>query len=161
MPMKTFINLPVEDLNKSMGFFTRLGFTFNAQFTNTKAACMVISEDAYVMLLSEPFFQEFTTKEIANAKKTAEVIIAISTDSREKADGMVKAAYAAGGKKYREADDKGFMYSCGFQDIDGHVWEIIYMDPEYVLKDSELKDVANAGKEKTEHKAEHKTEHKK
>ena len=99
MPMKTFINLPVEDLNKSMGFFTRLGFTFNAQFTNTKAACMVISEDAYVMLLSEPFFQEFTTKEIANAKKTAEVIIAISTDSREKVDEMVKAAYDVGGKK--------------------------------------------------------------
>lgn len=152
MPMKTFINLPVEDLNKSMGFFTRLGFTFNAQFTDTKAACMIISDDSYVMLLTEKFFQEFTKKELANSKKTAEVIIALSTDSREKVDEIVNAAYDAGGKKYREPDDKGFMYSCGFQDIDGHVWEIIYMDPEHVLKDTEEKDVENAGKEKTSHK---------
>lgn len=132
MATKIFVNLPVKNLNKSKEFFTKLGYTFNPQFTNEKAACMVISQDIYAMLLTEPFFQTFTPKEVINAKKGTEVLIALSADSKEKVNELVDKALGAGGKKSREPQDYGFMYSKSFEDIDGHIWEVLWMDPTYI-----------------------------
>lgn len=134
MPTKTFINLAVTNLNKTIGFFTRLGFTFNEEFTDAHATCMIISDNCYVMLLTEPFFKKFTKKHVADSHKTTEVIIALSAESQEKVDEMCKTAFEAGGKKYKEVDDKDNMYGWGFQDLDGHLWEVIYMKPNQVVK---------------------------
>src|SRR5579875_925323 len=129
MATKIFINLSVKDLKKSMDFFTQLGYSFNPQFTNEKAACMVISEDIYAMLLTEPFFKEFIpNKEIADTNKTKEVLIALSADSKEKVNELADKAIAAGGKQFREPEDNGFMFARSFEDLDGHVWEIVWMD---------------------------------
>ena len=128
MATKIFVNLPIKDLNRSVEFFTKLGYTFNAKFTNESATCMVISDTIFVMLLMEKHFQNFTKKEIANAKQTTEVIIALDAASREEVDTMVKNAVAAGGSIYREPDDYGWMYSHSFEDLDGHQWEILYMN---------------------------------
>lgn len=128
MATKIFVNLPVKDLAKTMDFFTALGFGFNPQFTNEKAACMIIGEDIFIMLLSEEFFQSFTKKEIADATKITEAIICLSTDSREDVDEMVAKAIAAGGTSPNEKQDHGFMYGHGFQDPDGHLWEVMWMD---------------------------------
>jgi predicted lactoylglutathione lyase len=124
-----FVNLPVKDLKRSMDFFTAIGYEFNLQFTDDKATCLVISEHIYAMLLTEEYFQSFTKKEIADTSKTAEVILAFAVDSREKVDELVNKALAAGGKPYNEPSDLGFMYSWSFQDVDGHLWEMFYMDP--------------------------------
>lgn len=124
-----FVNLPVKDLNKSVAFFTKLGFTFNAQFTDENATCMIISEDSFVMLLVEKFFQGFTKKPISDASKSTECIIALSADSRAQVDELADKALQAGGSKTIAAADQGFMYSRAFQDIDGHMWEVMYMDP--------------------------------
>ncbi|GAB4054262.1 VOC family protein [Spirosoma litoris] len=129
MATKIFLNLPVKDLNKSVEFFTKLGYSFNAQFTNEDGTCMIISEDIYVMLLVEKFFKSFIKKEIADASKTTEAIICLSADNREAVDEVVKKAVAAGATTPTEAQDQGFMYSHGFQDLDGHLWEFVYMDP--------------------------------
>lgn len=129
MATKIFVNLPVKDLNKSVAFFTKLGFSFNAQFTNENATCMVISEDIFVMLLIEPFFKNFTKKEIADATKTTESIICLSAESRAEVDEMVSRALAAGGAAPNEKQDHGYMYGHGFEDIDGHLWEVMWMDP--------------------------------
>lgn len=129
MATKIFVNLPVKDLNKSVTFFTKLGFSFNAQFTDENATCMVISEDIFVMLLVEPFFKNFTKKEIADARKTTESIICLSAESREEVDEMVSRALAAGGTAPNEKQDQGYMYGHGFEDIDGHLWEVMWMDP--------------------------------
>ena len=128
MAKQVFINLPVKDLKKSMDFFTKLGFTFNPQFTDDNAACMIIGENIYSMLLMEKFFKGFTKKEISNAKKTTEVLIAIDAESREKVDELIKKAVDAGGTIYRDPDDHGWMYSHSFADLDGHQWEVLYMD---------------------------------
>ncbi len=128
MSKKIFVNLPVKDLEKSKAFFSSLGFTFNPQFTDDKAASMVISEDIYVMLLVEQFFSSFTKKAIADATTSTESIICLSADSREEVDNMVNAAIAAGGSAPNDKQDHGFMYGHGFQDLDGHLWEIMYMD---------------------------------
>jgi hypothetical protein len=128
MATKIFVNLPIKDLNRSVEFFTKLGYTFNAKFTNESATCMVISDTIFVMLLMEKHFQNFTKKEIVNAKQTTEVIIALDAASREEVDTMVKNAVAAGGSIYREPDDYGWMYSHSFEDLDGHQWEILYMN---------------------------------
>jgi predicted lactoylglutathione lyase len=125
---KIFVNLPVKDLNESVDFFTKLGFEFNAQFTDENATCMIISENIFVMLLVESFFKTFIKKEIADATKSTEVIVALSAESKEKVDEIVNKALAAGGKASIEPMDQGFMYQRSFQDIDGHLWEIIYMD---------------------------------
>lgn len=125
---KIFVNLPVKDLKKSVDFFTALGFAFNPQFTDENATCMIINENIYAMLLVEKFFQTFTKKEIADATKSTEVIVALSAKSREQVDETVHKALAAGGKAYNEPVDHGFMYGWSFQDIDGHLWELIYMD---------------------------------
>jgi predicted lactoylglutathione lyase len=129
MENKIFVNLPVKDLNHSVAFFTKLGFSFNAQFTNEKATCMIISEDIFIMLLVEPFFKTFTTKQIADATKTTESIICLSAESREEVDNLVNLALAAGGKAPNPKQDEPYMYGHGFEDIDGHLWEIMWMDP--------------------------------
>ena len=126
MATKIFVNLPVKDLPRSMAFFAALGFTFNKQFTDDTAACMVISDDIYAMLLTHAKFREFTRKEIADATKVTEVLTCLSADS--KAD----AALAAGGTEAREPMDYGVMYGRSFQDPDGHIWEVIWMDPSHV-----------------------------
>jgi predicted lactoylglutathione lyase len=128
MARKIFVNLPVKDLNRSVAFFTQLGFEFNPQFTDEKATCMIISEDSYIMLLVEEFFKTFTTKDIADSSKTTEVITCLSADSRQEVDDLVKKAIAAGGKTYRDPQDHGFMYGHAFQDPDGHLWEVMWMD---------------------------------
>ncbi len=129
MPTKIFVNLPVKNLDKSMDFFKRLGFSFNPQFTDETAACMVISEDIYAMLLTHAKFKAFTPKAICDATKSTEVLIALSCESREHVDDLVRKAIAAGGSVYGERKDYGFMYQHGFQDPDGHIWEIFWMDP--------------------------------
>ena len=128
MATKIFVNLPVKDLNRSVEFFTKLGFTFNPQFTDESATCMVISDHIFVMLLVESRFKDFTKKEIADASKTTEVLIALDAASREEVDVMVKNAVAAGGSTYREPEDYGWMYGHSFADLDGHQWEFAYMD---------------------------------
>lgn len=128
MATKIFVNVPVKDLNSSVRFFTKLGFTFNPQFTNEQATCMIIGEDISIMLLVESFFKTFTKKEIADATRVTEAIICLSADSREKVDEMVSKAVEAGGTTPNEKQDQGFMYGWGFQDLDGHLWEVAYMD---------------------------------
>lgn len=129
MATKIFVNLPVKDLQKSMNFFGSLGYKFNPQFTDEKAACMVISEDIYSMLLTEAFFQGFTPKTITDAHKSTEVLLALSADSRQAVDELVNKALAAGGTEVREPQDHGFMYARSFNDLDGHIWEVLWMDP--------------------------------
>jgi predicted lactoylglutathione lyase len=134
MNTKIFVNLPVKDLGKSKEFFTKLGYTFNPQFTDEKAACMIIGEDIYTMLVTEPFFKSFIRKEIADSSKTTEVLLALSMESKEKVDEMFDIAIAGGGKEARDTTDMGFMYSKAFEDLDGHIWEILWMDPNHVNK---------------------------
>ncbi|HEY6503545.1 MAG TPA: VOC family protein [Chitinophagaceae bacterium] len=129
MTTKIFVNLPVKDLKKSIAFFTHLGFSFNPQFTDDKAACLVINDGSiYAMLLTEPMFKTFTKKEIADASKTTEVLIAIDAESRKKVDELVKKAIEAGGSTYSDPQDHGWMYQHSFADPDGHQWELLYMD---------------------------------
>ncbi|VWX59451.1 conserved hypothetical protein [Burkholderiales bacterium 8X] len=124
-----FINLPIKNLDRSVAFFTALGFGFNAQFTNASATCMIVGEgSSYVMLLVEDFFKGFTKKQIADAAKTTEVLICLSCESREEVDALVAKAVAAGATTPNAANDHGFMYQHGFEDLDGHLWELAYMD---------------------------------
>ena len=132
MSTKIFVNLPVKDLNRSMTFFKQLGYTFNPQFTDETAACMVISEDIYTMLLTEPKFKEFAPRPIADTTKSNEVLVCLSCDSREHVDDLVRKAKAAGGTLYAEPKDYGFMYQHSYQDPDGHLWELVWMDPKAV-----------------------------
>ncbi|HEX6444784.1 MAG TPA: VOC family protein [Streptosporangiales bacterium] len=129
MATKIFVNLPVRDLARSVEFFTRVGYTFDARFTDENATCMVIGADIYAMLLVEPFFRTFTKKEVADASTTTEVIVALSADSREQVDDIVDRAFAAGAAPASETNDQGFMYGRSYQDLDGHIWEIMWMDP--------------------------------
>ena len=135
MASKIFVNLPVKDLKKSIEFFTQLGFRFNQQFTDETATCMIVTDDIFVMLLTELKFKTFTPKEICDAKKATEVLVALSYDSRPEVDEIVRRAVAAGGSTYNEPQDHGFMYAHGFQDLDGHIWEVFYMDPSFVKPD--------------------------
>jgi len=126
---KIFVNLPVSDLKKTMNFFSELGFEFNPMFTDENATCMIISEDIYVMLLVEKFFKSFIPdKEICDTKKSAEAIVALSAKTRKEVDELFKKAVAVGGSEYRQAQDYGWMYGRAFQDINGHIWEIVYID---------------------------------
>lgn len=134
MGTKIFVNLPVADLDKSMGFFRALGFDFNLQFTDDNAACMVVSDDIYVMLLTQAYFRTFTPKPLSDARKSTEVLVALSRDSRAAVDDMVGKAVTAGGSTYNDPKDHGFMYQHGFQDPDGHIWEIFWMDEAAVQK---------------------------
>jgi len=126
---KIFVNLPVKNLKKSIEFFTKLGFTFNPRFTDETATCMVVAEDIFVMLLTEEKFKTFTPKKICDATQSTEVLVCLSSESRAKVDEMVRKAVAAGGTTYNEPQDHGFMYGHGFQDLDGHIWELIFMEP--------------------------------
>jgi predicted lactoylglutathione lyase len=128
MDTKIFVNLPVKDLAVTMEFFGKLGFEFDPKFTNENAACMVVSQDIFVMLLVESFFQTFTKKELADATKVTEVITALSVESREMADELIAIALEAGAEEAREAQDLGFMYSRSFSDPNGHIWEVFWMD---------------------------------
>jgi predicted lactoylglutathione lyase len=128
MSTKIFVNLPVKDLDRSVAFFTALGFKFNPQFTDKNATCMIVSEEAFVMLLVEPFFKTFTPKPISDAHQSTEVLVCLSCESRGEVDDMVAKAVAAGGTTPNEANDHGFMYQHGFQDLDGHLWELAWMD---------------------------------
>lgn len=128
MKRKVFINLPVKDLKKSMNFFEGLGYSFNARFTDEKAGCMVISDNIYAMMLTEEYFKTFTKKSISNAKTSTEVLIALDADSREDVQGIITKAKESGATIYAEAQDHGWMYQHSFADLDGHQWEIVYMD---------------------------------
>ncbi|WP_437573722.1 VOC family protein [Sorangium sp. So ce887] len=128
-PRKIFVNLSVRDLKRSMEFFSKLGFEFNPQFTDENAACMVISEEAYVMLLAEPYFKTFTKKAICSTSTHTEGLFALSCSSRGEVDEMVKKALAAGGSHAMDPQDHGFMYGSSFYDLDGHHWEVLWMDP--------------------------------
>ena len=134
MATKIFVNLPVKDLNKSVEFFTKLGFSFNPQFTDENATCMIVGEDSYVMLLVEKFFKTFTSKEISDSKKYIEVITSLNVESRAKVDEMVDKAMQAGAGIAREPEEYPFMYDRSFHDLDGHLWEIGYMDLEAIAK---------------------------
>ena len=129
MATQIFMNLPVRDLDRSVQFFTALGFSFNPDYTDENATCMVINDDAYVMLLVEQFFKTFTSKEIVDATSATEAIMAFSVDSRDAVDQMVAKALDAGGTESQPVQDYGFMYSHSFQDPDGHLWEVMWMDP--------------------------------
>lgn len=127
LPDMIFVNLSVRDLERSKSFFEKLGYGFDPRFTNEKSACMIVSAGTYVMLLAEKYFAGFTTKPIANAGKSTEVIVAISADSRAAVDAIVEKALAGGARRLKEPRDKGFMYESGFEDLDGHLWEYFWM----------------------------------
>jgi predicted lactoylglutathione lyase len=124
-----YVNLPVRDLNKSKEFFSSLGFGFNPKFTDDNAACMIIGDDAFVMLLAEPFFRGFTKHELCDTTKYTEGLFGLSCGSRAEVDEMVKKALAGGGKPAMPPLDHGFMYNHSFYDVDGHHWEVLWMDP--------------------------------
>lgn len=129
MSKKIFVNLPVANLGQSIEFFSRLGFSFNPQFTDETATCMIVSDDIFVMLLTQDKFRSFIPGEISDAKNSTEVLVCLSADSRADVDALVEKAVAAGGSTFREPEDHGFMYGRAFQDLDGHIWEIMWMDP--------------------------------
>lgn len=127
---KLFVNLAVSDLNKSKEFFSKLGFEFNPKFTDDKAACMIISEEAFAMLLTEPFFKTFTRREPCDTARQTEGLFALTCGSRAEVDELVKKAIEGGGKHAMDPQDHGFMYSWSFYDLDGHHWEVFWMDPQ-------------------------------
>lgn len=129
MATKIFINLPVKNLQATIDFFTQLGFSFNPQFTDEKAACMIIADNSiYAMFITHEFFSTFTKKAISDATKTTEVLICIDAESKEEVQSLVQKAVAAGGSTYMDAQDHGWMYQHSFADLDGHQWEVAYMD---------------------------------
>ena len=129
MNQQIYVNLPVRDLERSKTFFAALGYSFNPQFTDEKAACMIVSDEAFVMLLSEPFFRGFTKRDVCDTSRSTEALLALSCSSREEVDSMVKTAIASGGSHAMDAQDHGFMYGWSFYDLDGHHWEVMWMDP--------------------------------
>jgi predicted lactoylglutathione lyase len=132
MPTQIYVNLPVKNVERSRAFFSALGYSFNPHFSNDSALCMVVSDTIYVMLLAEPFFQTFTGKPIADATRSTEVLVCLSCDSWVEVDTLVAKALAAGGTAPRAPQDHGFMYGHGFEDPDGHIWELMHMDPNAV-----------------------------
>jgi uncharacterized protein len=136
MVNKIFINLPVKDLQRSSDFFTQLGFSFNPQFTDEKAACMIISDEKiFAMLIREDYFSTFTKKQIADAGRTTEVLLALDVESRERVDELIEKAIKAGGSDYMEPQDHGWMYYRTFADPDGHLWEVMYGDESQIPKE--------------------------
>ncbi len=120
-----YVNLPVKDLKKSMAFFSALGFGFNPQYTDENAACLILGDNLYSMLLVESFFKTFISKDVVNAKVATEVLVAFSVGTRQEVDSLVAKAVNAGGKAHREPADHGFMYQHSFEDLDGHIWEVL------------------------------------
>ena len=137
MATKIFVNLPVKDLKKSMGFYEALGFKNNPQFTDDTAACMVVSETIFVMLLTEPFFKTFTKRAVCDTTTATEGLFALSCESRTEVDRLVEKAIAAGGQHAMDAQDLGFMYNSSFYDLDGHHWEVLWMDPAAIQQPAE------------------------
>jgi predicted lactoylglutathione lyase len=129
MATQIFVNLPVKNLARSVEFFTALGYSFNPQFTDENATCMIVADNMFVMLLVEPYFSTFTKTPICDPTKGREAILCLSAESRARVDELVGQAVAAGGSGPLPAQDHGFMYQHGFHDIDGHQWELVYMDP--------------------------------
>lgn len=127
MATQIFVNLPVESLPRAVAFFTALGFSFNPQFTDENATCMIVADDIFVMLLTRTYFAGFTPKPVSDAHTSTEVLICLSRESREEIDSMVAKAIAAGGRAPRPAKDHGFMYQHAFEDPDGHLWELVHM----------------------------------
>jgi uncharacterized protein len=142
MATQIFVNLPVKDLQRSIDFFTHLGYSFNAQFTNENATSMIISDNIYVMLLVEKFFKTFIPNEIADAQQTTESIICLSADSKQQVDEMIAKAVAAGATTYREPQDHGFMYGHSYRDLDGHLWEIMWMDVNAMPQPEQMESLA-------------------
>ncbi len=141
---KIFVNMPVKDLKKTMDFFGKLGFKFNPVFTDENAACMVISDDIYAMLLVEQFFKGFIPdKEICDTRRSAEALVALTASSRKEVDGLVRKAIAAGGSEYRQAQDYGWMYGRAFQDINGHIWEIFHANLDAMPEEMKKKGQVN------------------
>jgi predicted lactoylglutathione lyase len=132
MATSIFVNLPVKDLDASKAFFEALGYTINQQFTDENASSVVLSDSIYVMLLTEAYYSTFTSKQIADARTTSEVQNAIGVDSRGEVDALLERALAAGATEPKPAQDHGFMYSRGFEDLDGHHWDYVWMDPSFV-----------------------------
>ena len=128
MVQQIFVNLPVKDLSKTINFFTKLGFKFNPKFTDKNAACLIIGENIFAMLLVEKFFKTFTKKEICDTERSTESILALAVDSKEEVDEILKKVIKAGGKEPRDSQDHGWMYGRSFEDIDGHLWEVFYMN---------------------------------
>jgi len=126
-----FVNMPIDNLKKSVEFFTELGFTFNAQFTDESSTCMIVSEHIYVMLLEKEKFSKFTTKKIAD-RDTVEALFSFSCKSADEVREIAEKAFALGAKKVNELEDMGFMVSWGFEDLDGHMWDLFWMNPEHV-----------------------------
>ena len=132
VPRKLFVNLAVRDLPRAKAFFSALGFTFNPQFTDDNAACMIVSGEAFVMLLTQPFFQGFTKKQPCETATHTEGLFALSCTSREEVDQLVQTALANGGSTAMPPQDHGFMYASSFYDPDGHHWEVLWMDPAHI-----------------------------
>lgn len=130
MTQQIFVNLPVADLKVAIAFFTALGFSFNPQWSDDTATCMIVGDNIFVMLLTRDKFQTFTPKPVADAQATSEVLLCLTRDSREAVDRMVAQAVAAGGSTYNQPQDHGFMYGHGFQDLDGHIWELVHLAPQ-------------------------------
>jgi predicted lactoylglutathione lyase len=130
MHKQIFVNLPVDDLNRSMSFFKALGLSFDPDFTNDQGACLVIGENIFAMLLAKPFFETFTAKPVVDARQGTEVLVCLSCESQMEVDALVAKAVAAGGTAPRAPQDHGFMYAHGFEDLDGHIWELVHMNPE-------------------------------
>jgi len=137
MATKIYVNLVVKNLNRSIDFFTRLGFRFHPLFTDETAACMIIGENIFSMLVSERKFKEFTRKQINDAHKFTETFISIELESREKVDEMVYKAIASGGASYLPAEDLGWMYQRSFEDLDGHQWELLFMNEDAMSREME------------------------
>jgi uncharacterized protein len=129
MTTQIYVNLPVKDLTRSNSFFESLGFQLNPKFSNDQASCVILGENIFAMLLVESFFKTFTNKSICDATKSTEVLVCLSCESRARVDELVQKAIAAGGLTPRSPQDQGFMYGHGFEDLDGHIWELIYMEP--------------------------------
>jgi len=130
MTTNIFINLPVKDLQKSIKFFAHLGYSFNQHYTDDSATCMIVSENIYVMLLTEARFKDFTPKAISDAHQSTEVLVCLQLESREAVSKLVSKAIEAGGRAYKDPQDHGFMYGHGFEDLDGHLWELVHMSGE-------------------------------
>ena len=127
-----FVNLPIANLKKSVEFFTELGFTFNPQFTDEQSTCMIINENIFVMLLEHAKFESFIQKKIAS-KDTTEAILALSLDSAEEVKTLTEKAFSMGARRLNEPEDMGFMFSWGFEDLDGHLWDVFWMNPDHVM----------------------------
>ncbi|MFC0399921.1 VOC family protein [Paraburkholderia rhizosphaerae] len=129
MHKQIFLNIAVDNLERSKAFFAKLGFTFEPRFTDQNAACMIVGENIFTMLLTKPFFSTFTSKPLSDPSTSTEALICLSCDSRAEVDDLVAKAVAAGGTAPRKPQDYGFMYGHGFEDPDGHIWELAFMDP--------------------------------